>query len=346
MSTNLSAQYLGLRIQSPIVIGACPMTLSAETVRICSAAGVGAVVLPSLFEEQIVHQAIERGEPVRAEEARVESRCYDKNEDCYNGGPQGYLDSIRQLKATVDVPIIASLNGCTNGNWLRMAGEIQAAGADALEVFLEPTASAASTAADAVEEQVLSCVSDICDQVSIPVSVKLSPFHSNLTNLAWRLTEAGATGVVCFAHEPTWRIHTDRIEATLSWSLTPASNINTAIAGVIRVRSGNAPLSLAASGGISTAEDIVKAVVAGADVVMITSQLYRTGPDAIAQLAAGLVQYLEHRKFGSFQQLVDSRPSLRTHRSSYLRCLTAPSSTDDPTPGVSTTTGDRWGHTT
>ena len=208
---NLSASYLGLSLKSPIVVGSCPLTLIPEKVREMSIAGAGAVVLPSLFEEQIVHLRNQRGERVSDRESQVEWLSYEQIEDKYNGGPEAYLESISHHKKFSDLPVIASLNGCTGGHWLGFAVDLQRAGADAIELMLEPEITEPSVSGDRIERELLSCVTYLCDQISIPVSVKLSPYHTNLANLAWRLAEAGASGMVGFAHATSWEVSAERI---------------------------------------------------------------------------------------------------------------------------------------
>jgi dihydroorotate dehydrogenase (fumarate) len=345
MPADISTSYLGLRLKSPIVMGSSPLTLNPEFVRELAVAGVGAIVLPSLFEEQIVHELLGRGEQAQAAETQVESLNYEPKEDDYNGGPQAYVSTIRMLKAITDMPVIGSLNGCTGGRWLAFAAQIQEAGADALEISLESAMLDPSLGADEIEQRMIDCISDLCDQVSIPVSVKLSPFHTNLPNLAWRLIEAGASGFVCFSHNTNWQVSTDSIAATLNWSLTPPSSINQTVSGLIRVRSGGPSISVAASGGISSVADIIKSVIAGADVTMITSEIHRSGPSIVARLTQGIAVYLSDRGLKTFDDLVRSRPTPKSYlRSEYLNCLICPGRQEDPSAPIPTQEGDRWGH--
>ncbi len=345
MPPSTSAQYLGLQLSSPVVIGACPMTLNPEAVRALSIAGAGAIVLPSLFEEQVVHQVTESGELTSRRRSRAESVADGQVEDRFNGGPQGYVDSIVSLKRTTGLPVIASLNGCTSGHWLGIASALEQAGADALEVSLEADPPDPTIGADRVEELLLKSVAALCDLVSIPVSVKLSPFHTNLPNLAWNLSESGASGLVCFAHDPTWQVQKDRIEASLNWSLSQTRSVNETISGVIRVCCGGPPISIAACGGIRSSEDVVKTIIAGADVVMVTSEIYRVGPDAIAHLTEGLSSYLERHNFTSFADLLQARPIPSPYRrSAYLRSLSRSNHDVDPKPNPLPRSGDRWGH--
>ena len=237
MRPEITARYMGLNLSSPVVVGACPMTRSPETVREYVIAGAGAVVLPSLFEEQIVHRKIELGMEPTDQESDADS-TYERSEDHYNGGPVDYLKTIEQLKKVTSVPIIASLDGFTGGTWLSFSRQIESSGADAIELSLHNDFANPALSADDVEEAMLECVRTVCDCVSIPVSVKLLPFFTSLPNLAWRLTESGASGIVVFGREPNWVVQPDELRATTQWSLTPAGHISTAISGLIRVRSG------------------------------------------------------------------------------------------------------------
>ena len=270
---------------------------------------------------------------------------YEQSEDKYNGGPDAYLESISSHKKFSDVPVIASLNGCTGGHWLSFALDLQRAGADAIELMLEPEITEPSVSGDRVERELLACVTFLCDQVSIPVSVKLSPYHTNLSNLAWRLTEAGASGLVGFAHATSWEVSTDSIKTSIKWSLTHSGNINPTIDGLIRLRSGGPSISLAASGGICSIEDVTCVVISGADVAMVTSEIYRAGPEAIEGMISGLRNFLSFHKFNSFVDFTRSRPG-PTHslRRSRLQSMTSLQKFDDPTPEEPHHSGDRWGH--
>jgi dihydroorotate dehydrogenase (fumarate) len=345
MTHDISTHYLGLKIRTPIIVGACPLTLRPEQVREFSIAGAGAVVLPSLFEEQVVHERLARGDRASGAERFVESVRYEEVEDKYNGGVEDYLDAVAGLKRCAGIPIIASLNGYTRGEWLCIATELEAAGADGLEVMLESDHMDAAENATQTEDHMLDLVSELCDRVSIPVAVKVSFFHSNLANLAWRLAESGASGMVCFAHDPGWKILKDKISATSQWNSLVTSNPGATISGLIRVRGGGPDISLAASGGIHSPENAVMAFLAGADVVMVTSEIYRLGPDAVAHLVEGLCSYLERNSVDTFQALVHARPQpkLRAHNA-YLPFLAEDSQQGIQARSGIAKSGDRWGH--
>lgn len=347
MQPQIDADYLGLHLSSPIVIGACTLTQQPEYVRDLAIAGAGAVVLPSLFQEQIVNHLIHEGVDPDGDERRAETVGTPNIKDNYNGGPEGYLRTIRELKHCVGIPIIANMNGFTDGHWLTFASELQTAGADAIELSFYTDCSNPGMSANEIESKLIDCVCQVSDHVSIPVSVKLVPYFTSLANISWRLVEAGVSGVVVFAHEPVWETHLDRLTATTNWALTPSGNVQPTLAGLIRVRAGGPPVSLAASGGISNPTNLIQAVIAGADVVMVASEIYRGGPDVVAHMVDGVRGYLERAGFQSFQQLKQSRPAKVDSldaRLNLLQSLTGDRCYDDPTPVASHRTGTRWGH--
>ncbi len=347
MRPEIIASYLGLKLSSPVLVGSCALTRSRESVREFVIAGAGAVVLPSLFEEQIVHQQLDLGIPTSSAERSAEASAYQRSEDQYNGGPYEYLRTVEDLKRITSVPIIASLDGYTGGEWLSFAREIESSGADALELNLHTDFADPSLSADVVEEQMLECVRLVCDLISIPVSIKLLPFHTSLPNLAWRLIESGAAGMVVFGHEPNWMVLPDQLRATTQWSLTPAGYISPTISGLIRVRCGGPRISIAASGGISSPAEVAQVILAGADVAMVTSEVLREGPDAISHMVDGLISFLERNDYESFEAFSGARPKLSlatSPRLNYLQPLTHMSGYKDPSPAVPARTGDRWGH--
>jgi len=322
------------------------MTASKESVRELTVAGVGAIVLPSLFEEQVVQSLVESGESPQAGELQTAEQHFEDIQQTSYGSPRGYLDLVAELKSQGSVPVIASLNGCTSGNWLDIATELEQAGADAFEVSLESGMLEMATSADTAEERLIENVREFCKRTQLPVSVKLSPFHTNVANLAWRLTEVGVAGIVCFAHDPEWDVRTDHLAATLKWSLTPAHHINQTLAGLIRLKVGGYAGDLAASGGVCSAEDLLKALIAGADVAMVTSELYRSGPGAVTQMVEGLSSFLDQQQLSSVADLAQRRPKLPADfRGGYLRSITGRIDARDPTPKVAGR-GDRWGHPT
>lgn len=347
MSVEISTEYLGLQLKSPVIVGSCPLTLNLETVRQLEESKAGAIVLPSLFEEQIVHEMRAAGRATGQQERQTEEAGYSLAADAYNEGTSGYLQCITALKQRSALPVIASLDGCTSGSWLSFATEIERSGADALELNLRTDDFDAATDSVSIEESLLECAGSVVEHIKIPVAVKLRQSFTSLSNLTTRLAALPVRGVVIFGREPTWEVELDGLRATSHWSLTAAGSIQTTVGGLIRVRMSKPGISVAASGGISSAEDAIKTIVAGADVVMVTSQVYREGPGAVAHIVNGMSSYLEQHGMASFRDLRASRPEIDAvlgERSAYLRPLTGSRRYDDPTPDVRPQRGDRWGH--
>ena len=338
MSSELECRYLGLTLSSPVVVGACPLTLVPESLRQMAGCGAGAVVLPSIFQEQIEQRDV----------PQFASGSSDSLQS-YNGGPDWYLTLLRSAKQAVAIPVIASLNGYAEGDWLDFATAIQAAGADALELNVQPVITSPQQTGTEIESLLCDLVRRVCRTVSIPVAVKLTRHYTNPANMAQRLQQAGAAGLILFAHEVKWEVAADRLHWTPHWELTPIDSLGSTLAGIIQTRVAPLDLSIAASGGVRSAEDAVKAMIAGADVVMITSEIYRTGPEAICKIASGLDRYLQTSGYHSLADLHAARPvpqpRLTTEaRRDYLNPLTRSDKYRDPTPESGHPTGDRFGH--
>lgn len=343
MTSRTACEYLKFPLTSPVVVGACPLTLEPEKLRQMIAAGAGAVVLPSLFQEQLSPQ----GEwPLDRLEAS-EIAAQDFRQRIYNGGPDQYLSSLQEIKRVATAPVVASMSGYSAGPWLDFAQRIEASGADAIELNLQPVIVDPQQPAEEIESVICRIIQSVCQSVTIPVAVKTTRHFTNVAHMVQRIHAAGAAGVVLFAHESHWDVALDQLRWTTRWELTPADTIGATIAGLVQARMGNPEISIAASGGVRTAEDALKALIAGADVVMITSEIYRAGPEAISRIVGGIERYLETHGFGSLRELGNARPlpQPRTQRharqSSYLNPLTASQTYHDPTPVADQPTGDQ-----
>src|SRR6056297_2033470 len=288
MATELSVDYLGLKLSSPVIVGSCPLTISPEPVRQFVAAGAGAVALPSILQEQIVHRQLKSRDPIDA----IERSGYQPRQDTYNGGADGYLTSICELKQQESIPIIASINGGSSGELLEYAKQIEASGADALELNWQPVITDPDEPAAHIELRLCELVHGLCANVSIPVAVKLNHRFTNLASIAHQLKDAGAKGIVLFTHVPRWDVSIDRMHWTVRWELSPIDSLGGILEGIVRARTNGLGISIAASGGVRTAEDAIKSMIAGADVVMVTSEVYRTGPEAIQNIVQGISQFL------------------------------------------------------
>ncbi|TWU30563.1 dihydroorotate dehydrogenase-like protein [Novipirellula artificiosorum] len=345
MSSDLATTYLGMQLDSPVIVGACHLTIEPETVRQMVFAGAGAVVMPSMMQEQIVYQNLLDVDPDTA----AQRSGYQPQQDNYNGGPTVYLDTIRELKAHTKVPIIGSLNGTSVGEWMSFATLIEAAGADAIELNFQPRISDPKQSAESIESEMCDMAHKVCESVTIPVAVKMSRRLTNLASCAHRIKNNGAQGVILFAHQPRWDIDIDRMQWTVRWELTPDDWISRTLEGIVRARSGGLGISIAASGGIRTSEDAIKAIIAGADVVMVTSEIFREGPDVIRKILSGLEQFMATKSYGSLKEFKQSRIPVETEAShwrqlEYLEPLTLSKQFVDRTPGMVHDTGDSFGH--
>jgi dihydroorotate dehydrogenase (fumarate) len=249
------------------------------------------------------------GEPSLGERP-AEAVGTEIREGSYVGGIDRYLNAIAALKNHTGIPIIANMNGFTEGGWIEFAREIEDRGADAIELSLQTDTSNPSLGADEVESPLVSAVEAVCNAVSIPVSVKLLPFFTTLPNLVWRLAEAGVSGVALFGREPIWQVGDGRMMPTSHWSMSDACQLQTTLSGLIRLRASEPGISVAASGGITTAKDVLDTVIAGSDVAMITSEIYRTGPDAVAHILEGIVNCLQRQRIDSFKKFVARNSSV------------------------------------
>jgi dihydroorotate dehydrogenase (fumarate) len=328
VTPDLSTVYLGLELRNPVVASASPLTGELDTLRELEAAGAGAVVLPSLFEEQIEHEDMELHEALEhGAHSFGEALTYFPEIDDIPTGPSAYLERLEAAKAALRIPVIASLNGSSPGGWVRYARLAEEAGADALELNTYAVEADPLRDAAEVEDNLLELVSQVRSAVAIPLAVKVGPFYTAFANVARRLADAGADGVVCFNRflgpdidletlvvEPGVRLSTsDELRLPLRW---------------IAILRGRVPLDLAATGGAHTAEDVVKLVLAGADVVMLASSLLRRGPRHVTDVVGGVASWLAEREYASVDQARGSMSQITCpdpaafERAHYMRALT------------------------
>jgi dihydroorotate dehydrogenase (fumarate) len=296
---DLATTYLGLPLRSPLVASASPLTLSVGNIERLAECGAGAVVLPSIFEEQIEAEAdaVEARLSTGAD-SQPEAASYFPSLNTYTVGTKPYLDVIRRARARVGIPIIASLNGTTDEGWIEFAKQIEDAGAHAVELNVFFIPADASLSASDVEQRYLDIVHSVKSTVSLPVAVKLNPYFSAPLALARKLKEAGADGLVLFNrfYEPD--IDLDTLSLLKDLQLSRKQEIRLALLW-IAVFAGRVDLSLAATSGVETWEEAVKYLLAGADVVMTTSALLRNGVDYMAVLVDGLAAWMQARRFSS-----------------------------------------------
>jgi dihydroorotate dehydrogenase (fumarate) len=310
---NLSTSYLGLELANPIVPSASPLTRSVESMQRLEEAGAAAVVMPSLFEEQIEHEAMAVHAALNfgAEISPESTLGYFPEMDDYNNGAADYLDRLRAAKEALSIPVIASLNGTSPGGWTLYARIIEEAGADALELNIYLIAADSERNSLQVEDDYLQLVEAVRNSVSIPLSVKVGPFFSSTANMARRLVSAGADGLVLFNRFYQPDIDLDTLSVVPNLVLSTSDEMRLVLRWMALLR-GRVDTSLAATTGVHTSEDVLKLVLAGADVTMMASALIKHGPDLFATTLAEVSAWLEAREYQSLDQ---ARGSL-SHESS------------------------------
>jgi len=324
---DLSTTYLGLKLKSPLVASASPLSRDVDGIRRLEDAGASAVVLYSLFEEQLRQEEGDLNYHLAAgTESFAESLTYFPQASEFRTGPEGYLEHIRKAKAATRIPIIASLNGSTLGGWTKFAGQIELAGADAIEcnVYYIPTDPKLS-AAD-VEKTYFDILRAVKTAVKIPVAIKLSPFFSNMANMAHRLDEAGADALVLFNrfYQPDIDLEELEIRPNVLLSTPQALRLPLTWIGILfgRVKAG-----LAATGGVHNAEDAIKLLMVGANVTMMCSSLMRHGVSHLRYVERGLREWMEEHEYESVKQMQGSMSQIKCadpaafERAQYMRAV-------------------------
>ena len=329
MSVDFTTNYLGLKLQNPLVISACPLTAEIDQLRRVEQAGAAAAVLPSLFEEQIEHDAEEM---IKVHEfgtdSFAEALTYFPEQEDYRTGPEQYLDTIAAAKKAVRFPVIASLNGASPGGWIRYAKMMQEAGADALELNIYFVAAETDMTAGDVEARYLDLVAAVKESISIPLAVKIGPYFSAMASMGVRLAEAGADGLVLFNRffQPDIDLETLQTEPKLQ--LSSPSELLVPLRWIALLH-GRVKASLAATGGIHDAAGLLKALLAGADVGMIASTLYQKGVGQVGSILAGLREWMEQNDYDSVEQLKGSMSRENCpdpaafQRGNYMKTLTS-----------------------
>lgn len=324
---NLATEYLGLKLKNPFTPGASPLVDDLATVRQLEDAGAAAIIMHSLFEEQIdlERQALERDVEAHME-SFAEATSFLPNEDDFDETSEQYMQLIAKIKESVSVPVIASLNGITPGGWVGHAKLIEQAGADAMELnYYDLPSNPCKTGAE-VEQRALDLVAAIRKEVSIPIAVKLSPFFSSLPNFVSRLRSAGANGVVLFNrfYQPDINVEDLDVESVLE--LSNPSELRLRLRW-LAILSAQVETSYAATGGIHSAGDAVRAIMAGAHSVQMVSALLRNGPAHLAKVIAEFSQWLEEHEYESVAQMCGTMnlkhcpDATGFERANYLRML-------------------------
>ncbi|NMF86095.1 dihydroorotate dehydrogenase-like protein [Nodosilinea sp. P-1105] len=325
---DLTTQYLGLTLKSPLVVGAAaPLTEDLDNLRWIEDSGAAAIVLHSLFEEQIRRERLEIHHHTEyGTESFAEALTYFPEPETFHVGTDAYLNHIRQAKAMVDIPIIASLNGTTLGGWIDYAQQMQQAGADAIELNIYWIPTDLDLPGADVEQTYVDIVNAVTDSVQIPVAVKVGPYFSNMANMAKRLHQAGVEGLVLFNRFYQPDIDIDNLEIEPNLILSAPQDQRLPLTWIALLY-GKLPVSLAATSGISRAEDVVKLLMAGADVTMLVATLLRHGIGHLKTIEENLHQWLDEHEYESLDQLRGSMSQLKCpnpsefERVQYMRAI-------------------------
>ena len=324
---DLSTNYLGLRLENPVVVSPSPLCQELDNIRRMEDAGAGAIVLHSLFEEQIEIETRALEDAMSSEAGGyAESPSFFPEQPAYNLGPEAYLEHIRKAKAAVRTPVIASLNGATRGGWTRFAKHMEEAGADALELNIYYLPTDPALTGECVEKRYTELVARVKASIRIPVAVKLSPYFSAMVHMAKKLDAAGVDGLVLFNrfYQPDFDLRLLDIIPNLI-----LSNSNELLLRLhwVAILSDHVRASLAITGGVHTAEDVLKAMMAGGRVAMMTSALLKRGIGHIAYVLADLLNWMEEHEYVSVRQMQGSMSQASVEdpgayeRTNYMRVL-------------------------
>ena len=295
---NLTTSYLGLKLKNPIVVGSSTFTGTVDGIVKCAKAGAGAVVLKSLFEEQILSD-------IKKEEGYTDIYTHNVDADLYmktflRGNEIAiYTNLIREAKKAVDIPIIASINCADKGEWMSFAKELQNAGADALELNIAVSPFDKDVASKVIEDEVVNIFNEVKKTVSIPVSVKLGDHFTNIGNLAFRLSMAGAAGLVLFNRFYNPTIDIENIKVVPGSALSVEEENGNTLRWISLLAAQGIPCCLSASTDVHSAEDVVRQILAGASSVQVCSVLYKKGIDFVANMLEGMEKWMAKHNFNS-----------------------------------------------
>ena len=324
---NLKTSYLGLQLDHPLMVGACPLANDMDMVRRLEDAGSAAITMPSLFEEQITREQFGTLYDLEAgSESFAEATSYFANVSDLRLGPDNYLDQVRKVKGAMSVPVIASLNGVTASGWLDFAKQIQQAGADALELNLYYLAGNPLETADMVEKRLLEIVRTVKSSVTLPLAVKLSPFFTSLAHFAKVLEGAGADAVVLFNrfYQPDLDIEALEVEPSLNLSSPSTLRLRLRWLGMLYSQIG---IPMAVSGGVHDGQGAIKATMAGATAIQKVSALLMHGPEHLKTTRLDMVRWMEEHEYESLDQMRGSLSLTKCpnpqafERANYMRVL-------------------------
>jgi dihydroorotate dehydrogenase (fumarate) len=324
---DLTTTYLGLELKNPLVASASPLSEKVETIKKLEEAGAAAVVMYSLFEEQIIHESMELDHYLDyGTDSYSEALTYLPNIGRYSIGPEKYLEHLSQVKKTVDIPIIGSLNGVSAGAWIDYARKIEGAGADALELNIYYLPFETDLTSEELENTYINFVSKVRSKITIPLAVKIGPYFSGLGNMCARLVDAGADGLVLFNrfYEPD--IDLEKLEICPNLVLSTSQELSMPLRWIALLY-GRVETDFALTTGVHNAEDVLKAMMAGARVAMMASELLKNGTGRVTEILADIEKWMKAHDYTSIQQMQGSMSEKSTHdphglrRSNYIKVM-------------------------
>jgi dihydroorotate dehydrogenase (fumarate) len=324
---DLTTYYMGMKLRTPLVVSASPLSQEIGSIRRLEDVGASAVVLYSLFEEQLRQESLELDYHLNAgTESFAESLSFFPQASEYRLGPEGYLEHIRKARQAVGIPIIASLNGATTGGWAEYAKQIEEAGADGLECNIYSIPTDPDVTSAEIEQTYIDIVKSVKKAVSIPVAVKISPYFSNLANVAKRLDQASANALVLFNrfYQPDIDLEELEVRPNVLLSTPQALRLPLTWIGILY---GRVQASLAGTSGVHDAPDVIKLLMAGANVTMMCSALLRNGINHLQRVENGVVDWMQEHEYESVQQMQGSMSQLRCpdpgafERAQYMRAV-------------------------
>lgn len=325
---DLSSSYLGLNLRSPLVVSALPISDNIDNIKQMEDSGAAAVVLYSIFEEQFSSEQRELNYHLsKTSDISAEAQSYFPEPDEFRTGPDDYLKLISDTKKSVDIPIIPSLNGSTPGGWTNFAKQLQDAGADAVELNIYYIPTSFEETAERVEQTYIDSLKQVKNAVDIPIAIKLSPFFSNFANMAKKLDDNGANALVLFNRFFQPDINLEELEVIPDIRLSHSSSMRLALRW-IAILKDKIKADLAATGGIHTGEDVLKLLMAGANVTMLASCLLKNGIGYIKQVEKEMVDWMTEHEYESVKQMIGSMSQKNIpdgsayERAQYMKALT------------------------
>ena len=329
MTLDLTTTYLGLHLKNPLVASASPLSKKIDTLRRLEDAGAAAVVMYSLFEEQLTHESQELHHYLeRGTNSFAESLDYFPELDTYNMGPELYLEHLHNVKRALDIPVIGSLNGISPGGWVDYAHRMEQAGADALELNIYSLPTDPDVSSAELEDSYVQLVRDVRATIKLPIALKLSPFFTSLPHVAKRFVEAGANGLVLFNrfYQPDFDL--EELEVIPNLELSTSHELRLPLRW-IAILYGRIAADFALTSGVHTAQDVLKAMMAGANVAMMTSTLLTNGVGRLMHILNDLQEWMEEHEYVSIRQMRGSMSQQAVadpaafERANYMRTLSS-----------------------